>query len=91
MRTRKRTSGNQTGILEITAAGGMEHASPDPVPHGTGKELARIPVGLSPELELGSGVRLKPVAEYHQCGLHVRSAVEPGRMPAVIIHIPAHR
>ena len=91
MKARKRTVGNQTGVLEITAAGGMEPASLDPVPHGTGKELSRAPVGLSPVLKLGRGVRLKPVAEYHQWGLHVRSAVEPGRMPVVIIHILVHR
>jgi hypothetical protein len=91
LRTRKRTGGNQSGIIEKSAAGGVKLAGLNPVLHGTGKELACIPVGLSPELELGSGVRLKPVAEYHQWGLHVRSAVEPGRMPAVIIHIPAHR
>jgi len=75
----------------MTAAGGMELASPDPVPHGAGKELALVPVGSPPELKLGRGVRLKPVAEYHQWGLHVRSAVEPGRMPVVIIHILVHR
>jgi hypothetical protein len=69
----------------------MEPASLDPVPHGTGKELARAPVGLSPELKLGRGVRLKPVAEYHQWGLHGHSVVEPGRTPAGIAHIPVRR
>ena len=91
MRTRKRTCGNQSGIIEKSAAGRVKLAGLNPVLHGTGKELACVPVGLSPQLELGSGVRLNSVAEYRQRDFHVRTAVEPGRMPAVIIHIPAHR
>ena len=62
-----------------------------PVLHSTGKELACVPVGLPPDLKLGAGVRVEAVAEYHHWGLHDRSAVLPGRRPAVIIHIPVRR